>query len=130
MKSWWYLAQVRVNKQINLWNKCVQNLIWVEEVWDIGCYEGLWNTILINTQDEVCCFRNISWSRISSLVSYWEENNILAGVDLIHSETNLKCIFKISLWQFKFIWGKRISNFGEKEKLLAYSVELDIGKVI
>ena len=130
MKSWWYLALVRVNKQITWWNKCVQHVIWVEEVWEIGCYEGLWNTLVINTQDEVCCFQNISLSRISSLVSYWAENNILAGVNLIHSGTNLKFIPKISLWHFQFIWGTIMSNVGERENFPAYSVGLDIRKVV
>ena len=37
-------------------------------------------------------FRNTSPNGISSLVRYWEGNNILSGVDLIHSGINLQWI--------------------------------------
>ena len=33
---WCYMDQMSVNDQITWYNKCVQYMIWVEEVWDIG----------------------------------------------------------------------------------------------
>ena len=33
---WCYMAQMRVNKWINWWDKCVHHASRVEEVWDIG----------------------------------------------------------------------------------------------
>ena len=31
-----YMAQMGVNEQITWWDQCVQNVIQMEEVWDIG----------------------------------------------------------------------------------------------
>ena len=36
MKSWFYLSQVSINKQINWWNQCVQHMMWFEEVCEIS----------------------------------------------------------------------------------------------
>ena len=37
MKNWWYMAQMSNNEWITWWTQCVQSVIWVEEVWEIGC---------------------------------------------------------------------------------------------
>ena len=57
-------------------------------------------------------FRNTSPSRISSLVRYWVGNNILAGVDLIHSGINLQWIPKTS--HLQSMW--KIATY-EREKI-------------
>ena len=31
-----YIAQMGVIEQITWWNKCLQHVIWVEEIWEIG----------------------------------------------------------------------------------------------
>ena len=52
MKSWCYLEQVSGNKQITWLNKCVQHVIWAEEIWYIGCY-GLGNILGLKNLDSV-----------------------------------------------------------------------------
>ena len=107
MKRWCYLSQVRVNKITTWLHQCVQHIIWVEEVWDIGC-QVIVNTIGIKTLDAVgikesnnnwagcliniCYFRNTSPSSISNLVLYWVGNYITSGVDSIQSGINLQWI--------------------------------------
>ena len=36
MKSCYNLLQVNVDKKITRWNQCIQQVIWIEEVWYIG----------------------------------------------------------------------------------------------
>ena len=107
MKIWCCMAQMSVNELITWRNNCVQHVIWVEEVWDIGC-QGLGNTLGLKTLDAVvtkkskyskagclinlCYFLNNALSSISNLVLYWAGNNILSRVDFIQLGINLQYI--------------------------------------
>ena len=107
MKSWCYLAQVIINKQITWLNYCVQHVICVQKFWQIGG-QGIGKILGINTQAEaaekeykyietgflitLCYFINTSPSSISDLVCYQAVNNILSGMDVIQSGINLQWI--------------------------------------
>ena len=90
--------------QVQLWwNKFVQNVIWVEWVWDIWWY-SLGKALVIKNLDavaikeskysEIGCLITLGyfWNTypisISNFVHYWAVNNILNWVNLIQSVSN------------------------------------------
>ena len=62
----------------------------------------------------LCYFRNTPPSNISNLVRYWAVNNILYGVNLIHSGTKLQWITTPY-----HIWSKwKISTYNKKQNII------------
>ena len=49
---WCYMANMSIDERITWRNQCVQNMIRVEEVWDIEG-QGIGNTLGLKTQNEV-----------------------------------------------------------------------------
>ena len=88
-------------------NHYVHHVIWVEKIWDIGCWV-LGKTLVLKTLDAVATeeskfsescylitqysFQDTSPGIFSNLVMYWPVNNILYGVDLIQLGINLQYI--------------------------------------